>query len=329
MKWRKKEMPYSNPCESEIHLPDYEEEKGIFESFLDYLPLTFWEEHAQQTNLYSVQKRQHKSVNTSGGEMLHLAGIHVVMGVLGYAQSKLYWQQDIQVPVIAKCMTRDRFYELRNYMHFVDNTSEHIEKLWKVKPFLECVQKKCLTLPRSHHLSIDEQMVPFSGKCGFLTYVPSKPNPLGLKCFILAAPGGLVLDFMFYTGSDTVSAEDKKEYGLGGAVVRMMTESVPRDNQHCVYTDRFFTSVKSVDMLLGRKIYQIGTVMKNSLGPIVKKLKNDRLFQRGEWEEWVREDDKICLIKWKDNKSVLILSSYVGSSPPTTLRGGQENRQRR
>ncbi|XP_046986699.1 uncharacterized protein LOC124556743 [Schistocerca americana] len=35
MKWRKKEMPYSNPRESEIHLPDYEEEKGIFESFLE------------------------------------------------------------------------------------------------------------------------------------------------------------------------------------------------------------------------------------------------------------------------------------------------------
>ncbi|XP_049769293.1 piggyBac transposable element-derived protein 3-like isoform X2 [Schistocerca cancellata] len=191
MKWRKNEMPYSNPCESEIHLPDYEEERGIFESFLEYLPLTFWEEHAQQTNLYSVQKRQHKSVNTSEEEMLHLAGIHVVMGVLGYAQSKLYCQQDTQVTVIAKCMTRDRFYELRNYMHFVDNTSEHNEKLWKVKPFLDCVQKKCLTLPRSHHLSIDEQMVPFSGKCGFVTYVPLKPNPLGLKCFILAAPDGL------------------------------------------------------------------------------------------------------------------------------------------
>ncbi|XP_049813953.1 piggyBac transposable element-derived protein 3-like [Schistocerca nitens] len=223
---------------------------------------------------------QFKNDNTSGEEMLQVAGIHVVMGVLGYAQSKLYWQQDTQVPVIAKCMTRDRFYELRNYMHFVDNTSEHNEKLWKVKPFLDCVQKKCLTLPRSHHLSVDEQMVPFSGKCGFVTYVPSKPNPLGLKCFILAAPDGLVLDFMFYNGSGTVSAEDIKEYGLGAAVVKMMTESVPRDNQHCVYTDRFFTNVKSVDMLLGRKIYQ--TV--------------------------------------KDNKSVVILSSWVGSSPPTTYK---------
>ncbi|XP_046982234.1 piggyBac transposable element-derived protein 3-like [Schistocerca americana] len=163
-------------------------------------------------------------------------------------------------------------------------------------------------------------MVPFSGKCGFVTYVPSKPNPLGLKCFVLAAPDGLVLDFMFHAGSGTVSAEDMKEYGLSAAVVKMMTESVPRDNQHCVYTDRFFTSVKSVDMLLGRKIYQTGTVMKNRLGPIVKKLKNDMLFQRGEWEEWVREDDKICLIKWKDNRSVLILSSCVGSSPPTTCK---------
>ncbi|XP_068083226.1 piggyBac transposable element-derived protein 3-like [Anabrus simplex] len=252
--------------------------------------------------------------------MMHLAGVHVMMGVLGYPQTKMYWQRDTEVPIISKCMSRDRFFELRNFMHFVDNQGEHEGPLWKVKPFLDCVKQKCISLPRSKHVSLDEQMVPFSGKCGFRQFVPSKPNPLGLKNFILAAPDGLVLDFMFYTGAGTVSIEDQKENGLGGAIVKVLTESIPQDKTHCVYTDRFFTSVKSVDMLLQRNIYQTGTVMKNRVGSVSQKLKTDKELKRGEWEEWVREDEKMCIVKWKDNRSVLLLSSCVGSEPPTTCK---------
>ncbi|XP_068081807.1 piggyBac transposable element-derived protein 3-like [Anabrus simplex] len=252
--------------------------------------------------------------------MMHLAGVHVMMGVLGYPQTKMYWQRDTEVPIISKCMSRDRFFELRNFMHFVDNQGEHEGPLWKVKPFLDCVKQKCLSLPRSKHVSLDEQMVPFSGKCGFRQFVPSKPNPLGLKNFILAAPDGLVLDFMFYTGAGTVSIEDQKEYGLGGAIVKVLTESIPQDKTHCVYTDRVFTSVKSVDMLLQRNIYQIGTVMKNRVGSVSQKLKTDKELKRGEWEECVREDEKMCIVNWKDNRSVLLLSSCVGSEPPTTCK---------
>lgn len=313
-------MSHRGPCDEENLLADYEEDKGVFESLLEYIPLNFWEHHAEQTNLYSVQERNLKSVNTNAEEMLHLAGIHVVMGVLGFPQAKLYWQRDTEVPIISKCMTRDRFFQLRNFMHFVNNEGEHEEKLWKVKPFLDCVKQKCLTLPRSLHVSLDEQMVPFSGKCGILSYVPSKPNPLGLKCFVLAAPDGLVLDFMFYVGTGTVSNEDMKEYGLGASVVKILSESIPKGKMHCIYTDRFFTSIKSIDLLLQNNIFQTGTVMKNRIGPIVDKLKTDRQLKRGEWDEWVRNDDKVCLIKWKDNKSVLLLSSCVGSEPSTTCK---------
>ncbi|XP_068082074.1 piggyBac transposable element-derived protein 3-like [Anabrus simplex] len=261
--------------------------------------------------------------------MMHLAGVHVMMGVLGYPQTKMYWQRDTEVPIISKCMSRDRFFELRNFMHFVDNQGEHEGPLWKVKPFLDCVKQKCISLPRSKHVSLDEQMVPFSGKCGFRQFVPSKPNPSGLKNFILAAPDGLVLDFMFYTGAGTVSIEDQKEYGLGGAIVKVLTESIPQDKTHCVYTDRFFTSVKSVDMLLQRNIYQTGTVMKNRVGSVSQKLKTDKELKRGEWEEWVREDEKMCIVKWKDNRSVLLLSSCVGSEPPTTCKRWSKEEKRK
>ena len=64
----------------------------------------------------------------------------------------------------------------------------------------------------------------------------------------------------------------------------------------------------------------VQTVMKNRVGSVIEKLKSDRSMKRGEWDEWVREDDKACIVKWKDNKSVLLLSSCVGSEPESTCK---------
>ena len=79
------------------------------------------------------------------------------------------------------------------------------------KSVIDTVRKTCLSLPRSVPLSVDEQMIPFSGRCGFKQYVPSKPNPVGLKNFLLAAKDGVVLDFCIYVGKGTVPEDDQKE----------------------------------------------------------------------------------------------------------------------
>ncbi|GFQ70871.1 piggyBac transposable element-derived protein 3 [Trichonephila clavata] len=74
---------------------------------------------------------------------------------------------------------------------------------------LEVFRNACLKLPRTECLSIDEQMMPFSGRGPMRQYLPSKPNPVGLKKkFVLAAPDGLVWIFLIYTGADTVPVED-------------------------------------------------------------------------------------------------------------------------
>jgi hypothetical protein len=79
-------------------------------------------------------------------------------------------------------MPRDRYFKLRYNLHFVSNLVDHDpdDKLWKIRPLIEAVREKCVTLLHSVHLSIDEQMIPVAGSCGFSQFVPSKPNPLGL-----------------------------------------------------------------------------------------------------------------------------------------------------
>ncbi|GFY20193.1 piggyBac transposable element-derived protein 3 [Trichonephila clavipes] len=106
-----------------------------------------------------------------------------------------------------------------------------------------------------------------------------KPNPVGLKIFVLAAPDGLVLDFLIYTGADTVLVEDKQLYGLA-----------------------------ILDYLVSRNIYLTGTVMTNRTDGVAGSFPKDIDMERGSSVSRRREDGKACLVKWKDKE---ICASFV------------------
>lgn len=170
-------------------------------------------------------------------------------------------------------------------------------------------------------------MIPFSGKCPHHQYIPSKPSPVGLKNFVMAAPDGVVLDFKIYTGKGSFPEALMKEIGLGASVVKEMTARLTK--QHCIYTARFFTSHKTIDLFLGKNIYQVGTDMRNRMGPVANKIRMDSKMIRGQYDEWVRADEKIFAVSWMDNKPVLMMSSYVGSGPVTSCQRWSKSDKRK
>lgn len=155
-------------------------------------------------------------------------------------------------------------------------------------------------------------MIPSSGRCPFRLYVPSKPNPLGLKNFVMAAADGLVLDFPIHVGEGTVREDDMKHLGLEASVVKKLVETV-RSDPTFVFTDRYFTVFKLGDYLLEKKIFLTGTVMANRTGG--NNASRQKSMQQGQSHCKVRTDEKMCVIKWKDTKSVLLLSSAFGTEP--------------
>ncbi|GBM29756.1 PiggyBac transposable element-derived protein 1 [Araneus ventricosus] len=148
-------------------------------------------------------------------------------------------------------------------------------------------------------------------------YVKGKPNPVGLKVFVMCTTYGLPLDFIFYEGkgTDVQSPEDTSDLDLGGKIALKLSDSLQPWSSF--YVDRYFTSELLFDILLNREVFATGTLMKNKV-PKLTELQTDRYMKRngrGSVDQIVRNDKRCCLVKWFDNRGVLLLSTKSGKLP--------------
>ena len=172
-------------------------------------------------------------------------------------------------------MPRDRFFLLRNNLKCVidfdvDVIVKQQDKLWKIRPYTEKIRQGCLWVARPRDVCIDEQMIPFTGKSQLRQFVRGKPNPTGLKNFIVASPEGLVLDFEIFQGKAALPgvADDEKRkagerLGIGGLTVMRLSDSLTSGN--ILYFDRYFTNLACMQELMKIGILATGTVMKRYL----------------------------------------------------------------
>ena len=188
----------------------------------------------------------------------------------------MFWQHSLRVPLIAKTISRDRYFRIRNSLKVVvdldiDESIKKADRLWKVRPLLERIRQGCLLQTRPQDVCVDEQMIPFTGACSLRQYVPNKPNPVGLKNFVLASPEGLVLDFVIYQGETSFKPIPKHlKLGLGGSVIVHLCDSLSSGTN--VYCDRYFTSINLIDFMLTKQIYVTGTLMRNRIPVVIAKM---------------------------------------------------------
>lgn len=153
-----------------------------------------------------------------------------------------------------------------------------------------------------------------------------KPNPVGIKNFVLASVDGVVLDFKMYQGSKALGfqVQDSDGLGLGTLVLK-------RGNGTKVYCDRFFTSTQAVNHMLKSGVYLTGIVMKNRVPQAVKKLPEDKTLKqqgRGTSATVTRADGKLCVVKWFDNKSVLLSHTVHSVDPEDTCQRWSKKEKR-
>lgn len=266
-----------------------------------------------------------KSMELTLGELKVFFGICLVMAAINYPIIDLYWNRKWRINLIADAMTRDRFYTIRTRLKVVCDIEVTDEekmnnKLWKVYPLFQRVLQGCLRQKRSEHVSIDEMIIPFTGRCGLKQYCPNKPNPVGLKVFVAANPDGLVLDMVVYQGEKTFEDYISQGFSLCEAAILRLSESLVPG--HYLYFDRYFSTIKLLNELLFRGFNSTGTIMKNRI-PKYCNLCDDKVFMkkpRGSTEVKCRADGKLAITKWLDNKPVVMISSCFSDVACDTCR---------
>ena len=256
-----------------------------------------------------------KKKNLTLEKLRAFLGTNILIGIHKLPKMRDYWSVDEELgnTFIQKAMTRDRFLEILQNLHFVDNLQklppkekESFDRAWKLRPFFDQLLKHFqeALLPESDQ-PMDEHMCKFKGKSLMRQYMKNKSIKWGFKFwFRCGSKSGYLYQFDMYLGR-----KSKTEFDLGNLVVLSLCKNLK--NSYCyVFFDNFFTSPNLMLKLFEDGIYATGTVRSNRKH--MPNLKTDKQMKRGE-HDWLA-CDTISATKWMDNRSVILLSYYHNPS---------------
>uniref|UniRef100_A0A8C1TF05 PiggyBac transposable element-derived protein domain-containing protein n=1 Tax=Cyprinus carpio TaxID=7962 RepID=A0A8C1TF05_CYPCA len=307
--------PAFSPPPDEIPSP-----KWYFDQFMDK---SVFEHISNQSKLYAVMKNG-PELKTTPSEIEQFIGLHILMTVVRMPSYRMYWQTATCYDPIATVMGRKRFDNLRTYIHMNDNTNVKqkgepgYDPLFKVRPVLEKVRANFLKVEPEENHSIDEQMIPFKGKIGMKQYIKNKPHKWGIKVFTRAGVTGLVYDFEVYTGKGTVTNE--RGLGVAGEVVLHLVSEVPKGLNYKCFFDNWFTSPELIVELKKMGILTVATNRNRLRGCTLKSDKELSKAGRGAYEVKYKKTSGMSIVKWYDNKAVLLASSFIGPEPVERCR---------
>lgn len=224
---------------------------SVLEIFLHFFTPYLISLILEETNRYAASCRTEADDSwlTYKEEIKAFIGFKILMGINRLPHIYDYWSNSplLHYFPIASRISRHRFMELSQYLHFVDNETlpkrgeEGYNRLGKIQPVIDEVRKMCLENYDPHREnSIDEAMIKFKGRCFMKQYMPLKPTKRGIKVWIHAdSHNGYICDFIIYNGK----VGNTVEKDLGAEVVLELSETLFGDNYH-VYFDNYFTLPK-------------------------------------------------------------------------------------
>ena len=227
---------------------------------------------------------------------------------------RLYWskEEDVSCPLIPKLMPRNRFEQIKPYLHVCDNDSLDLTDKWaKLRPLIELINRKLkfFGIFRSH-LSIDEQIIPYYGHHSCKMYHREKPIRFGFQFWVLAGDDGCPFDFEPYQGKSEV----RDGTPLGTKVVNNLANCLEHPEKHFLYFDNLFCSLPLLEDLRQRKIKATGTIRINRLQNCqLTDMKAMEKTDRGAFETVSTKN--ICVSRYHDNRVVTIASNFMSSEP--------------
>ncbi|KAL3220634.1 hypothetical protein MRX96_050332 [Rhipicephalus microplus] len=138
--------------------------------FRNFFDVTFLSHICEQSSLYSAQRNPNKVTSMTVNDLEQFIGTVLTMSLMKLPQTHMYWSQRFRVSQVTDTMTRDRWEEIKQSLHFSDNqeapdqNDPERDRLYKVRPLLDHLVAKCHEIPKSQKLCVDEQLVPFKGR---------------------------------------------------------------------------------------------------------------------------------------------------------------------
>ena len=265
---------------SAVHNGDSITNNQLANMFLFFFPVDCLQEIACQTQKYAREdwvtketarsqtfkhcsendpNKRHRCEITRGtswadvtvGYLLAWFAILVYFTGNGLKSPSPFWQDlpyGVPNPIVKNAMTRDRFEQLRRFIHFVDNSQKEVStnndpRLWKVQPIIDVITKnlqRAWTL--GERIVIDESRIKYMGRAiAWVQYMPAKPIKHGIKVYALCcAYTGFLSSFEIYTGkTDCVDGSAKevvqrllKAAGLIGGMQGVWAHSLFRQLVH-------------------------------------------------------------------------------------------------
>lgn len=289
-----------------------------------------------QTNTYSVEKDVNKPANVSSTEIRQFIGIIYYMSIVHMPNVKMYWSEKIGFAPIKETMTSKRFEQLRQLLHFNDNSKmlpyDHpdSDRLYKIRPLIEKLNTNFKKVPFEVHLSVDEQMCSTKARSLLKQYLPDKPHKWGFKLFVLSGVSGFAFKFEVYAGQENKLSTGEPQLGASSNVVVRLTRDVAANMNYRVFFDNYYTSLPLIEYLANRGILSLGTIRKNRIPGC--KLPDEKVFKkepRGTSVEQVGDHNgiDISVVAWRDNKIVTLASNFAGKNPTSSVRRYDKTRK--
>ncbi|XP_018020808.1 piggyBac transposable element-derived protein 3-like [Hyalella azteca] len=286
----------------------------------------------QQTKLHALQK-DGKEMRLENTDMKCFLGILLLTGIIKVPSYRTYWKKGLQLAAISDIMSRDKFEEIKRYIHFNDNTQQKtrddpdFDKLFKIRPIIESIRTNCRKVSQEEHQVVDEQIIPTKARISLKQYNPKKPHKWGYKVISQAGSSGFVYDFEIYTGKS--QKNDDLGVGVSSAYVLRLAEGIPKHLNYKLFYDNWFSSVDLSSKLKESGILNVSTVRANRLKGCI--MENDKKLQkegRGSFDYRVETNRDVIAVKWFDNKSVHLLSTYAGITPEDTVKRWDKKRNK-
>lgn len=268
-------------------------------------------------NKYNLkpQSRCRLWTDTDDSEIKTYFGLLILQGVNPKPTESSYFtkRQSIETPFFSKVMSHRRFILISKFLHFANNEDYSgisadcpNKKLFKIQPVFTHLQNKFKTLyiPEKN-ISIDESLLGWKGRLGYVQYIPSKRKRFGIKFFELCeSQTGYVWNFICYTGASTFYPNVSQDIPMTEKVVLSLAHEL-LNMGYSLYMDNFYNSIDLTEKLILNKTDVVGTMRLNRKG-IPAELKSKKL-KKGEYHAMFR--GKVMVIRWVDKKDITIIST--------------------